>query len=332
MQKITAFPEVTIAIPFYRRTTYFRKALDSALAQTIPTRILVHDASPEKAGFEELIGSDAIRVDYYHFNNDRGMAGNWNRSLELATTKWVSLLHDDDLLVPNAIELLTRAERERPGHALYFGLEEGIDKNGTVYNSKAGLVDHRSVDVSPIQLAVANQFCAAGVLLNREIALALGGFNSKLKMTPDWDLWLRLALDAGVVRVGEITARYRDYFDQQRETTAQELTAKKLLRLSVQLKRNIARTKARFPNYIFPPRGGPYVSHMAKGLLCMIGYRLTRKPRRIYFAYVTRTHSLPYKRTNKVRRCWAELFCWVYVAYSLIRPLRAKLRKRRNAV
>ena len=255
------------------------------------------------------------------------MAGNWNRCLEIATTKWVSMLHDDDVLLSNGIELLLAAERKLPGRALYFGMEDGIDDKGRIYISKANLVTHEVVEYTPKDFAHQENsfFCAAGSMLDRDIALSLRGFDTRLKMTSDLDMWVRLALYSGAVRLSEITARYRDYFDPQRGTTQQELTGEKLVRISVQNRRSQARIRSKCPDVALPPGSGLYLSGMARGILCKIGYRLSGKGRRIYFAYVARR----YQGSGPLGRLRAALSCWFYVAYSFVRPYYLKLREMR---
>jgi glycosyltransferase involved in cell wall biosynthesis len=320
--------DVTIAMPVYKRTAYFRQALDSALAQTVPVKIVVHDASPTDVGFREIIGEDSGRVEYYHFTDGIGNARDWNRCMGLIKTKWVSFLHDDDLLFPNSIELLLDAKREMPGRALYFGLDDSIDEKGNVRISKARLVDHHLVEIPPEVYAIKNQFCAAGALFNREIALALGGFPRGAGMTLDWDLWVRLTLHSGAVRTNAITAQYREYTDPNRSTSIYERSGDKLVKIRVQLKRNLARLRRKFPDYVPPPNPGSYIYDMARGDLCTQGHRLTPKGRRICFAYVLRGQRQIHGGRKLAAYLSALYLSWLWIAYSYIRTYRLALRKR----
>jgi glycosyltransferase involved in cell wall biosynthesis len=60
------------------------------------------------------------RVRYTHNGRTLGMAGNWNRCLELAETDLVTLLHADDALLPNYTEAFRAAAARYPGCAALF--------------------------------------------------------------------------------------------------------------------------------------------------------------------------------------------------------------------
>ena len=312
-------PEVTIAIPVFIRTKYFRFALESVLRQTVPVKILVHDASPTDAGFRDLIGKDADRVIYYHAPDNLGMAGNWTRCLKLCDTDWISILHEDDILTPNAIEILLEAKRRLPGKAIYFGLEDMMDERGVIYVSKERRVDGRMVEISPQEYALTNQFYYPGALVDRGLALSVGGFNPGLKLTPDWDLWVRLCLLSGAARINRQTAAFREYFDPMRGTTVIEGNGTFLPRVTVQRRRNLARLKVKFPGYVAPPEAALLTPRMARTLLLSKGRQLGAKGRRISFLYASRL--ITGRKDARGPRLWfALVVCWWWWLLSYLWP------------
>ncbi len=316
--------EVTIVIPVYIRTKYFRFALDSALRQTVPVKIIVHDASPSDEGFLKLIGRDADKVTYYRAPDNPGMAGNWTRCLRICDTEWVSILHEDDILTDDAIKLLLQAKAERPDHALYFGLEDMMDERGVIYVSKYRRADGALVEISPLDYALANQFYFPGALVNRAAALELGGFRTGIRLTPDWDLWVRLALHGGALRINRQTATFREHFDQLRGTSIHERTGGSLVRTSVQRKRNLARLRERFLGTAIPAEVEMLTPRMARSLLISKGKSLTPQGRRIGFAYATRLIT-----GRKTALGWtqtlAHAICWFWWLLSYLWPFYMKL-------
>lgn len=122
---------LTVAIPFYKGHAYLRAAIESVLRQTSPAwRLIVCDDGPEPSTREvvELFGDARIR----YLKNDRnlGMAGNWNRCLDAADTDLVNLLHNDDELLPNYVELMLRARREYPDAVAFFCRAKIINSAG----------------------------------------------------------------------------------------------------------------------------------------------------------------------------------------------------------
>ncbi|HEX8303047.1 glycosyltransferase family 2 protein [Sphingomonas sp.] len=112
--------EVTIAIPTFNRSHLVRESLASALAQRtsrrIETIVVDNQSAPEhrSAILAFLNETKPANVSVYVNAENIGMFGNWNRCLELAKTKWINLLNDDDLLKPQFVEQ-TLAALEKTG-------------------------------------------------------------------------------------------------------------------------------------------------------------------------------------------------------------------------
>src|SRR4051812_10332837 len=103
---------LTIAIPFYKGHDYLRRAIESVLRQSSPDwRLVVCDDGPEPGTAELVAGFDDPRIRYEQNARNLGMAGNWNRCLDLATTDLVNLLHNDDELLPNYVAEMLAAGR-----------------------------------------------------------------------------------------------------------------------------------------------------------------------------------------------------------------------------
>jgi glycosyltransferase involved in cell wall biosynthesis len=122
---------LTVAIPFYKGHAYLRAAIESVLRQTSPVwRLIVCDDGPEP-GTRELVESFGNgRIRYLKNDCNLGMAGNWNRCLDAADTDLVNLLHNDDELLPNYVELMMRTGRDYPDAAAFFCRAKVIDAAG----------------------------------------------------------------------------------------------------------------------------------------------------------------------------------------------------------
>jgi len=109
---------VTIAMPVYERKDFFRKALDSALNQTVKCKIIVVDNCSSHNYFEQICKEK--NVTYYRNNTNIGLAANFARGFELAETEYVLNLQDDDLLSPNYIESFLKAVNLHPEIDVFF--------------------------------------------------------------------------------------------------------------------------------------------------------------------------------------------------------------------
>lgn len=109
---------VTIAMPVYERKDFFREALDSALNQTVKCKVIVVDNCSSHDYFEKVCKEKDVT--YYRNKTNIGLAANFARGFELAETKYVLNLQDDDLLSPNYIESFLTAVNLHPEIDVFF--------------------------------------------------------------------------------------------------------------------------------------------------------------------------------------------------------------------
>ena len=106
--------EITIAIPTFNREVSLVKAVNSAIRQktNIKYKVLIssNDSLFDLTSFLSKIDQNPnCELLIYKNVTNIGMGANLNRCFELATTEYVALLHDDDLLLPNYIDKITKA-------------------------------------------------------------------------------------------------------------------------------------------------------------------------------------------------------------------------------
>ena len=122
---------ITFAVPFYKGKDYLARAIRSVFAQDAPEwQLVVCDDSPGGAAEEVVRAFADPRIGYVRNEQNLGMAGNWNRGLDVATTELVTLLHADDELLPNYARLITRAAAEHPRAAGVFCRARVIGPDG----------------------------------------------------------------------------------------------------------------------------------------------------------------------------------------------------------
>lgn len=307
---------VTIVVTVYRRERYLRGAVESALAQTVPVEVCVLDDAAPGTAHDKLIEDYLPRVRYLRNAKSVGLVGAFNRSLEVAETPYVSILHDDDRLRPDAIQRLLEAREAFPGQGLYFGNDETLDENGEIINRPPA--DETIRPVTPLEFTLENQFSFPGHLLDREIARRAGGFTSTLTMTSDWDLWLRLAIQPGAVKTGRIVAQHRQYWDEMRATSFLDTSGRRLPSLANQLYRN--RRHLRAAGLETPPRAEirGWIGRQARVALLDHGWKMQARARYVYRLYCER--AIPESRFNRwLYRLSPRLFGWVVLGLAWIK-------------
>ena len=125
-------PLVSIMIPTYNRPQYFRKTLESALAQTYPNiEVIVCDNSTDDRT-EELMREyeDDVRVRYVRNKGGKTKAENFMPFEHLAQGEFLQWCMDDDILLPDKITLMVEAFLSEPGITLVTSVRGVIDGEG----------------------------------------------------------------------------------------------------------------------------------------------------------------------------------------------------------
>lgn len=109
--------ELTFAVPYYRYPQYLKKTLESLKRQTVQGfRVLVVDDAGPDPGADEVVASFRDeRFTYTRNPSSLGIAGNWNRCVELVRTRLFTLLHADDELEPGYAAAMLQAHARNPG-------------------------------------------------------------------------------------------------------------------------------------------------------------------------------------------------------------------------
>ena len=89
--------EITICIPTYNKARILREALLSIRNQTVPVRnvIVIDDCSEDRT--KEVV-KEFKGVQYIRNQVNLGMPENWNEAFRQCKTKYLCILHDDDLI------------------------------------------------------------------------------------------------------------------------------------------------------------------------------------------------------------------------------------------
>ena len=131
---------VSILIPAYK-AEYLGRAIASARVQTFQDiEILVGDDTPNAALAEIVKAVDDPRVHYFHHGFQKGTR-NCRALWERASGKYVKWLFDDDLLMPNSVEVLVAAMRANPDSPLAFHERVFIDANDNRIATPAALLE-----------------------------------------------------------------------------------------------------------------------------------------------------------------------------------------------
>lgn len=196
-------PLVSVVIPTYNRSRYLGGTIDSVLAQDHPAVevIVVDDGSADDtpgvlARYAGKVA--AIRQP----NSGQGVAV--NRGLAASRGEYLTLVSDDDPLLPGALSTLVDVLETRLDALVAYPDWLIIDPAGVRVARITGF--EYSLDDM-----VRDHLCYPGpcALFRRKALELAGGWDTRWRWVADYDFWLRIGLHGPMVHVPETLATWR---------------------------------------------------------------------------------------------------------------------------
>jgi glycosyltransferase involved in cell wall biosynthesis len=158
-------PRVSIGLPVFNGGRYLESAIRSILAQTYAEfELIISDNGSTDS--TEIICREAAardpRVRFYRCEENRGLAWNWNRVLDLARGAYFRWSAHDDLMDPRFLAAAVRALDEDPTVVLCFSKEQLVNEEGKAigeYNSKLDRVDSPRLEDRFADLVLIDHWC-----------------------------------------------------------------------------------------------------------------------------------------------------------------------------
>lgn len=197
-------PLWSVMIPIYRPDiSWLRDAIAGPLGTGLAAHdmqiALVDDANGQASGGD----ADAFwreceqrGIEIHRFASRAGLAGNWNRCLQLSRGRLVHILHQDDRVRPEFYQAMAAGLEAAPDAGAAFSQHVFISDDGATIRTghldrpKAGLLDDW------LEYVVANLAiqCPA-IVVRRAVYEKLGGFDDRYDYCLDYDMWQRIATE-----------------------------------------------------------------------------------------------------------------------------------------
>lgn len=223
-------PKISFMIPTYKRNDYIIETIKSVLEQTelnVNYEIVIVDN--EKGNNElanKLKAFSANDISYYQNDDNIGMFNNWNRCIELANGEWILILHDDDTLEKSYLQTIIKIIDKNPeigGIACncnyineYSEIKHTVGKKYLLSKFERKYINIKHSDFywfHPIDIF--------GLIINREKAIQIGGFNEKWFPVADYQFMINLCERYGIILTTKKIFNYRiaDNESKKVETT-----------------------------------------------------------------------------------------------------------------
>jgi glycosyltransferase involved in cell wall biosynthesis len=190
----SAMPKVSVIMPSYNTASLIGEALDSVFAQSYRDFevIVVNDGSPDTPDLERVLRPYQERIVYLKQENRRA-CGARNNGISHAKGEYLAFLDSDDSWAPEYLRSQVEHLEADPSldmvycDCLIYG--DGPESSQTFMQGcpSIGPVTFESV------LAEKSQIPISGTVVRRQAVLNAGGFDERLAMCDDYEMWLRLA-------------------------------------------------------------------------------------------------------------------------------------------
>jgi GT2 family glycosyltransferase len=180
-------PKISIVIPLYNTNTeFFRELLYSIHCQTYSNwELCLADGSPKPLEEIQKMCEKDKRIKYKFLNENKGIAGNTNSAIEMATGKYISLVDHDDMLALNALYEVVKVINENKDVEFIYSDEDKFH-----FIDEPRYAPHFKPDYAPDTLRANNYICHYSVF-KKELLDKIGGFNAEYDGAQDFDIILR---------------------------------------------------------------------------------------------------------------------------------------------
>ena len=189
-------PQFSICIPTYNRGKELKYTILSVLNQTFENWVLFIMDDSTNNDTELLIKElNNKKITYVKNDSRLGLVKNWNKCLEVANNEYIQILHHDDLLMPNAIELYTKFILKHKNimflHGNSFATNAPYFKklNSCITQEKEILLNG---DEAVSKVLLNHNFTCSTVVINRKVIEKLGYFDINAWVSPDFEYFARI--------------------------------------------------------------------------------------------------------------------------------------------
>jgi glycosyltransferase involved in cell wall biosynthesis len=197
--------KISVCIPTYNGAEFVANAIESILAQTFADfELLVVDDSSSDTTMDIVRSFPDPRMRICRNEKRLGIPGNWNRCLSLAQGEYICLFHQDDVMLPENLQRKVQVLASDTTIGFVHSAAKMLleDSAPTVLDNWIEDTDHDFVTDGVTYFRKlffhGNLICASAVVARCQLLLDLGGFDEQLSYTPDYEMWMKAAVEERV--------------------------------------------------------------------------------------------------------------------------------------
>lgn len=202
---------VSIVVPIFNTEEFLPYAIRSVLSQSYKNweLLLLNDGSEGNAR-EVMEHFYDPRIKYFEHSN-KGPAATRNRGMRESLGSYIAFLDSDDVWNYDKLAKQMALFNKDPRVGVVYSQRETVNRYAEVisgYQPKLykGMVLNR--------LWVDNFVCMSSAIIHRRVVETIGYFDENLRMSEDFDYWLRVAYKFPFAYINEPLVKYRKHEGQ----------------------------------------------------------------------------------------------------------------------
>ena len=208
-------PKVSVCIPTYNRANYLKESIKSVLNQTLQDFELIICDNASVDNTEEIVLSFKDSRIVYHKNIENvGAFRNINLCLKLAKCDYITIFHDDDIMLPDNLIHKVSFLEENPNISLVCSNVYIIDENGKISGTHWDeSIDHNKLTTVSSHFEKlfleGNPIIFPSVMMRKVCSDFIGEFEPI--GCCDWEYWMRVSLFYNLAYLKEPLIKYRKH-------------------------------------------------------------------------------------------------------------------------
>ena len=211
--------EIVVILPVYNGGKYLPISVESVLNQSLQNfEFHIIDDCSTDASWSYLSGLQDKRIRLIKNEKNKGLFYNLNHLINTSAAPLIKLWSQDDFMYPDCLEKIVIFHKKYPQIGFSYSGRHYIDENGTLIEKN--IIDRTPELISPelhARIAFYTGSIAgniANVTLNRNALKEVGLFREEMRISGDFDMWVRLSRKRPVGFINEPLIQLRDHKNQ----------------------------------------------------------------------------------------------------------------------
>ncbi|MEO6329116.1 MAG: glycosyltransferase [Ginsengibacter sp.] len=217
--KPQSYPLISIVLPVYNGGTYLASSVESVIDQPLKNfELLILDDCSSDDSWKYIKSIKDQRISIYKNEVNKGLFYNLNYLIKNCRSPLIKLWAQDDIMHPHCLETFVSFHQNNPSIGFSYCGCDIINEKGII--KRIDEIDNTPEIVSTELHARIAFFTGSiagnisNVCINKKALNIAGWFNVGMKISADFDMWVRLAKDHNTGFIADKLIQLRDHGGQ----------------------------------------------------------------------------------------------------------------------